>query len=103
MQTKGSDKFSSLYLSAHPSSLIESVPYSQALILKKIFTETSELSKNLQVLNENFLNTEFQRLSEIEGEALLAPKSKEKDLNRTSFVITYNKTLRNVKQIINKH
>ena len=43
------------------------------------------------MLNENFLNTEFQRLSEIEGEALLAPKSKEKDLNRTSFVITYNK------------
>ena len=40
--------------------------------------------------NENFL--EFQRLSQIERNALLAPKSKEKDQNRIPFVITYNKT-----------
>ena len=56
--------------------------------------------------NEKFLDTEdreFQRLSEIDRDALLAPKSKEKDQNRIPFVITYNKTLQNVKQIINKH
>ena len=59
------------YTSAHPRSLIKIIPYSQALRLKKICTETSELSKNLQVLkeslinqcfNEKFLDTEFQRL-----------------------------------------
>ena len=53
--------------------------------------------------NEKFLDTEFQLLSEIERDALLAPKSKEKDQKIIPFVITYNKTLANVKQIINKH
>ena len=56
-----------------------------------------------QGFNEEFLDTEFQLLSEIERDALLAPKSKEKDQTIIPFVITYNKTLANVKQIINKH
>ena len=46
---------------------------------------------------------EFQRLSKIERDALLTPKLKEKDQKIIPFVITYNKTLPNVKQIINKH
>ena len=100
------------YTSAHPRSLIKSIPYSQALRLKKICAETSKLSKNLQVLKESFINrgfkekfldTEFQRLSEIERDALLTPKSKEKDQKRIPFITTYNKTLPNLKQIINKH
>ena len=91
--------------------MIKSIPYSQALCLKKICAETSELSKNLQVLKESFINwgfkekfldTEFQRLSEIERDALLTPKSKEKD-KKNPFITTYIKTLPNVKQIINKH
>ena len=53
-------------------------------------------------MNEKFLDTEFQRLSEIERDALLTPKSKEKDQKRIPFVIAYNKTLPSVKQIINK-
>ena len=52
---------------------------------------------------EKFINTEFQRLSEIERDALLTPKSKEKNKKIISFVITCNKALPNVKQIINKH
>ena len=72
--------------------------------------QNSELSKNLQVLKESFINrdfnskfldTELKPLSEIQRDALLAPKSIEKD-KRTPFVITYDKTLPNVKQIINK-
>ena len=35
------------YTSAYSTSLIKSIPYSQALRLKKICAETSELSKNL--------------------------------------------------------
>ena len=100
------------YTSAHPRSLIKSIPYSQALRLKKICAETSELSKNLQVLKESFINrsfkekfldTEFQRLSEIERDTLLTPKSKEKDQKRIPFITTHNKTLPNLKQIVNKH
>ena len=88
--------------SAHPTSLIQSIAYSQAHHLKKISTETSELSKNLHVLkelytnggfNEKFLVTEFQRLSEIEKSALLTPKLKERDQNRIPFVLTCYKTL----------
>ena len=51
--------------------------------------------------NSKFLDTELKPLSEIQRDALLAPKSIEKD-KRTPFVITYDKTLPNVKQIINK-
>ena len=53
--------------------------------------------------NEKFLDTEFQRLSEIERDALLAPSRKKKFKKKIPFVITYNKTLPNVKQIIKKH
>ena len=53
--------------------------------------------------NPKFLDTVFQRLSEIERNALLASKSKEKYRNRILFVVTYNKTLPNVEQIIDKH
>ena len=92
--------------------MIKSIPYSQVLRLKKICAETSELSKNLQVLKESFINrgfkeksldTEFQRLSEIERDASLTPKSKEEDQKRIPFITTYNKTLLNLKQIIDKH
>ena len=74
--------------------------------------ETLELSKNLQVLKESFINrdfneklldTEFQRLPKIERNALLTPRWKEKDQNIIYFLITCNKILSNVKQIINKH
>ena len=76
------------YTSGYPRSLIKSIPYSQDLHLEKICAETLELSKNLEVLKESFINrgfnekildTEFQRLSEIKSDALLTPKSKEND------------------------
>ena len=53
--------------------------------------------------NKKLLDTDFQRLSENERNALLPPKSKEKDKKRIPFVMTCNKTSPNVKQIINKH
>lgn len=56
-----------------------------------------------QRFNEKFLDKEFQQLSEIERNRLLAPKLLEKDQNKIPFVVTYNKTLPNIKQIINKH
>ena len=53
--------------------------------------------------NEKNLDTELQRISEIERNALLVPKSKKKEQTRIPFVLTYNKTLPNVKMISNKH
>ena len=49
------------YNFAHPRSMIKSIPYSQVLRLKKISAETSELSKNLQVLKESFINRGFKK------------------------------------------
>ena len=40
------------YTSAHPRSFLTSITFSQALRLKKICAETSELSKNLQLLKK---------------------------------------------------
>ena len=53
--------------------------------------------------NQKFLDTVFQRLSEIERNALLALKSKEKYRHRILFVVTCKKTLPNAEQIIDKH
>ena len=50
--------------------------------------------KNFQIQNFN----DYQKLLD----ALLRPNSKEKDQKRIPFITTYNKTLPNVKQIINK-
>ena len=94
------------YTCDHPRSLIKSIPYSQALQLKKFCTKILDPFKNLPVLKESFRNvalneknlgTKLQRLSEIEGNALLASKSKEKNQNRIRFFITYNKIIPNVK------
>ena len=75
------------YTSAHPKSLINSILYSQSLRLKKIHTESSGLSKNLQLLQESFtswgfnkkcLDTQYQRLSGIGRNALWAPSQMKK-------------------------
>ena len=69
------------YTCAHPRLPIKSMPHSQVLRLNKICTETSELSKNMQMLkesfinwgfNEKFLDKEVQRLSKIEKNTLPA-------------------------------
>ena len=45
--------------SAHPRSLIKSIPYSQNLCLKSIRTKASKLLKNLSLLKELFMNQDF--------------------------------------------
>ena len=83
------------YTSSHPRPLIKGISSSQALRLRKLFTNTLETSKNLQVLNEPFINIgfnekllviEFHRLSEIQSNALLVPKLKEKEKNIIPFI-----------------
>ena len=44
------------YTPAHPRLLIKSIPYRQAFCLQNICAKTSELSKNLLVLKESFIN-----------------------------------------------
>ena len=46
--------------SAHPKPLINSIPFSQALRLKKICSETPELNKHLHELKESFINRDYK-------------------------------------------
>lgn len=85
-----------LHTSAHPKLLIKSIPYSQNYPLKKrICTKTSQLFKNLQVLNESFINRGFnekflhtQVQCQIERNSLLGPKTNKKNQNMVPFVLT---------------
>ena len=98
--------------SAHPRSLINSIPLSQALCLKKICSETSELNKRLNELKESFINRgyknhfltdQFNRISEVTREALLSSKQKIANKPRIPLVLKFNRTLPNIKKIINEH
>ena len=98
--------------SAHPRSLINSIPLSQALRLKKICSETSELNKHLNELKESFINRgyknhfltdQFNRISEVTREALLSSKQKIGNKPRIPLVLKFNKTLPNIKKISNEH
>ena len=69
--------------SAHRKSLINSIPFSQALRLKRICSETLELNKHLNELKESFINRHykenvltdrFNRISQVTKEALLSSK-----------------------------
>ena len=71
--------------STHPRSLINSIPLSQALQLKKICSETSALNEHLKELKESFINRgykkhfltdQFNRISEVTTEALLSSNKK---------------------------
>ena len=97
---------------AHPKSLIKSIPFSQALPLKKICSETSELNKHLNELKESFINRgykehfltdQFNRISEVTREALLTSKQKIANKPRIPLVLKFNRTLPNIKKVIDEH
>ena len=79
--------------------------------MKKIGSETSEFNKHLgewkeSFINcgctENFLTDQFNRISEIR-EALQTSKPKIADKPRIPIVLNFNRTLANIKKIIDKH
>ena len=47
--------------SARPKSFINSIPFNQALRLKNICLETSELNKYLNELKESFINRDYKK------------------------------------------
>ena len=90
---------------------INSIPFSQVPRLKTICSETSELNKHLDELKkpfincgykENFLTDQFNRISEVTRKALLTLKPKTENKPRIPLVLKFNRTLRNLKEIIDK-
>ena len=98
--------------SAHPKSLINNIPFSPALRFRKIYSETSELNKHLNDLKEFFINRgckehfltdQFNQKSEVTKEVLLISKQKIVNKQRIPLVLKFNRTLPNIKKVIDEH
>ena len=100
------------YKLAHPKALKDSIPYSQALHIKRICSETSEVIKNLKDLKDAFirrgyhskiLDHHFERAMNVDRKMLLENKEKTSTQGNLPLVLTHNKTLSNIKNVIDKH
>ena len=90
----------------------DSIPYSQALHIKRICSETSEVIKNLKDLKDVFirrgyhskiLDHHFERAMNVDRKMLLENKEKTSTQGNLPLVLTRNKTLSNIKNDIDKH
>ena len=94
--------------SYHPKSQIKNIPYGQALRVKRICTEESDLQEALKHLKAGFqsrgykgpqLDEQFGRINEIDRKQLLSYKEKEVNSN-LKFITKYNRNLPNIRSII---
>ena len=110
---KPSDCYNFLHCkSLHPKALKDSIPYSQALCIKQICSKTSEVIKHLKNLKDAFirrghqskiLDHHFERAMNIDRKILLENKEKSSTQGNLLSVLTFNKTLPNIKNVIDKH
>ena len=96
----------------HPNALKDSIPYSQTLGIKRICSETSEVIKYLKDLEDAFIKTGYQskiqghnneRAMSVDQKILLENKEKPSTHGKLALVHTFNKTLPNIKNVIDKH
>ena len=97
--------------SAHPFSLKKSIPYSQALRIKRICSTFEEYRKHSQDLikrfvekgyNESTVRKQIERVDHLDR-SLLLKNCKPKYKDSIPFSVTYNSVLPNIKEVINKH
>ena len=110
---KQSDRHNFLhYKSAHPKALKVNMPFSQALLVKRICSETSEVIKHLKDLKDAFIKRDYQskildhhfeRAMSVRRIILLENKEKPSTQGNLPLVLTFNKTLPNIKNVIDKH
>ena len=97
--------------SAHPFSLKKSIPYSQALRIKRICSTFEEYSKHFQDLIKRFVekgynqSTARKQIERVDylNRSLLLKNYKPKPKDSIPFSVTYNSILQNIREIINKH
>ena len=90
-----------------------SIPYSQALRIKRICSNTTDFEYHLQKLKERLANQgynkksidhQFSKVKTIDRNELLKEKTHDKETrNKTPLVLTYNRFLRNISNIVRKH
>ena len=110
--TKPTDRQSYLYrTSAHPEHLKKSIPYGQALRLKKICTTEVEIKHACDQLTdkmtrrgykENEIREQILRASQQNRDTLLQYKERT-PLQKMPCVVTYNQQLPPIKEAIDKH
>ena len=97
--------------SEHPESLKRSIPFSQALRLRHICSTNSEFQDSCDKLRNKLLergckqqeiNEGIERTKTLDRKKLLEEKAK-KQSNRVPLVLTYNRTLLNVKRAISNN
>ena len=100
------------YKSAHPKALKDSIPYSQALRIKRICSKTSEVIKHLKDLKDAFikrgyeskiLDHLFERAMSVDRKILLENKEKPSTQGNLPLILTFYKTLPNTKNIVDQH
>ena len=97
--------------STHPFSLKNSIAYSQALRLKRICSTTGEYEKHTDTLKKQLLKKGYPQTmvneknseSTNQGRAGFLNKEKTETGNHLTLCATYNKTLPNIKTILEKH
>ena len=99
------------YDSAHPKSLKDSIPFSGALRIKRICSETSKVIRHFKDLKGAFikrsyqpglLDYHFERAMRVDRKAPLQIKEKPATQENLPLVVTFNKTLLNIKNVIDK-
>ena len=102
LYTKPTDTHNYLHFkSSHPKHLKESLPYSQALRLKRICSDSNEFKKHSEILTKNFkargykddlINKQIEKANSVPRETTLELTTK-KTSNRIPLVTTFNDTL----------
>ena len=90
-----------------------SIPYSQALRIKRICLKTTDFEYHLQELKERLVNQgynkksidqQFSKVKKIDRNELLKEKAHNKKAqNKTPLVLTYNRIFPNISKIVRKH
>ena len=97
--------------SEHPESLKRSIPFSQALRLRRICSTNNEFQDSCDKLRNKLIergykqqeiNEGIERTKTLDRKKLLEEKAK-KQSNRIPLVLTYNRTLPNVKRAISNN
>ena len=96
---------------AYPKALKNSISYSQALHIKLICSETSEVIKHLKDLRDGFTKRagqskildHLERDMSADRKMLLENKEKPSTQRKLPLALTFNKTLPNIKNVIDQH
>ena len=112
--TKPTDRQAYLHkTSAHPNHLKKSIPYGQALRLRRICTEPAEFEKSSRTLKTKLINrgyteeeitSQINRAREKPREELLKYNTEQRETSqRIPYVVTYYPDLPNLKTAVEKH